>query len=578
MRTQRIHVISLFAAVALLLAGSTVAQAASDQQATTGHAQAAGSGRSAQAGAATPVGVSDAAARRQQQRLADDMTGDITYSVPSGTFQGSVSVSLSTTVSGAQIRYTTDGQPPTASSTVYSSPLQLTATTQLRAQAFVDGTASGEPGTALYTARSVDATSDLPLLVMDAYGKGKPDRDYADVSTMLMEPQGGSSSLAQTPTVATRAGFHLHGQSSANFDKAPYRLELRDNDDDDADYPLAGMPADSDWVLRGPYPDKTLIRDAFGYQLGQTVGLKTPRYRFVELYLNLDGSPLSADDYQGVYMLDETIKRSSDRLDIQKLKKTDLTEPAITGGYIMKFNAYAAEDPKLPCTGDQSTCWKDLEVDEPAPEDIQSAQTTWLAQYVQKFHDALHGSDPSNASTGYPAYIDVDSFVDMIIVNELSREGDAYIRSTYFYKDRGGKLVAGPLWDYDLGFDAVPGSNSVSGWQYKPFFPGFATTDWFLKLMQDPTFNQRVVTRWTELRQGALSDTQLKNTITQLSTPLTAAAQRNFTKWPILDTQMVGGFQTQTTGTWAEQIQLMQNWITQRAAWIDSSGWRVDAQ
>src|SRR5262249_47603572 len=153
---------------------------------------------------------------------------------------------------------------------------------------------------------------------------------------------------------------------------------------------------------------------------------------------------------------------------LAKLKDDDLTEPEITGGYVLQFNAGAAEPPTLPCTpsgGAQNTCWQDLEVVDPT--DLQPQQLAWITNYVQQFHDALHGANPSDPQTGYPAYIDVDSFVNRVIANELALEGDEYIRSTHFYKDKGGKLVAGPLWDYDLGYAAFApfgGGTQVTGW------------------------------------------------------------------------------------------------------------------
>ncbi|WP_199185841.1 CotH kinase family protein [Streptomyces carminius] len=523
-------------------------------------------------GEAGAKAAKDAAAIRQQQ---DELAGDIDFSVPSGTFQGQVSVTLSTSVANAQIRYTTDGTLPTASSALYSGALNLTATTQLRAQAFVNGAASGEPGTAIYLARAANATTahDLPVLVLDDYGAGKPGRDWVDTAAMLMEPQGGTTSLGATPTLATRAAFHLRGQSSSNFEKAPYRLELRDNQDDDADYPMLGMPAESDWVLRGPFPDKSLVRDAFAYTLGQELGLKAPRHRFVEVYTNLDGGTLGSEDYQGVYLLDETIKNQKDRLDLKQLDEEDTSLPEISGGYIFKFDAFAAEEPKLVCTGAAATCWNDLEVVDPEP--LNSQQQQWLTQYVQKFHDSLRSANPSDPQTGYPAYIDVDSFVNQIILNELARQGDGYIRSQYFHKDRDGKIFTGPLWDYDIGFGAVPGADAIEGWQFRPFsFPGMPpTTDWFLRLMEQPEFQQRVRTRWQELRQGVLSDAQLRARVSRLASPLTNAAQRNFTKWPNLNSRMVGGFQTKTSQTWQQQLTILQDWLVQRAAWIDSSGW-----
>lgn len=504
---------------------------------------------------------------------ANNLTGDINFSVPSGTFKNQVSVTLSSKTANAEIRYTTDGSVPTSSSTVYKNALTFTATTQLRAQAFVNGTASGAMGTAVYIASSLDAKHDLPVLILDAYGGGKPNHtDYKDVAIMLMEPKNNESSLLQTPTFATRGGFHVRGQSSANFEKTPYRLELWDNENKDAKYPIMGMPADGDWALLSPYPDKSLIRNALAYGFGKDMGLQVPRYTFVEVYLNLDKQPLSADDYQGVYLLTETVEIDKDRLNIKKLKKDDLTEPNITGGYLMQFNMGAAEPPLIKGSG-----WSDLEVSD--PDDLQPEQLTWITNYIQKVQNAIHSSNPSDLQTGYPAYIDVDSFVDFIIQNELAHEPDEYIRSTRIYKDRGEKLKAGPLWDYDLGYDCYTGFggmkvSNVEGWQFQSSGGMSTTTDWYNKLMQDPSFQSKINARWQELRKGPLSDAQLTARVTALSQPLTNAAKRNFQKWNILNTATVGGFGTQTTQTWEDQIKIVQNFLLKRAAWLDKSGWK----
>lgn len=506
---------------------------------------------------------------------ADDLTGDITFSVPSGTFQGEVEVSLSTSISGAQIRYTTDGKLPTAQSALYQgTPLRFTRTTQLRAQAFVGQTATGKPGTALYVARNTTTAHDLPVIVIDSYGAGKPNREYFDSATMIFEPgSGGTTSLAETPAVATRAGFRLRGQSSSTFEKTPYRLEFWDNDDDDADYPVLGMPADSDWVLRGPFPDKALIREALVYDLGREMGLHAPRYAFVEFYLNTDGGPVGDDDYMGLYMIVETIKNSKNRLDLKQLRENDTTLPRITGGYIWKFEWMSAEEPTLPCTGPQATCWNYLEVVDPSP--LQPEQRDWLRNHIQEFHDVLRAPNFADPDTGYRAYIDVGSFIDQLIINELSRDMDAYVRSAYFYKDRDSKIFAGPLWDYDLTF-GVGGffqNNQTAGWQYQQTRQPMAN-DWFNQLLRDPAFVNEVKSRWQELRRGLLSDTSLRNRIDALARPLTNAAQRNFQRWPNLSTPLVGFFFTPTEPTWQGQVQYMQDWMLRRAAWLDSAeGW-----
>ncbi|NUT48202.1 MAG: spore coat protein CotH [Saccharothrix sp.] len=550
------------AVAAVLLTGLLIPLSAGAQPAATTPADTAGS-----------TAADDALAA---QASTQSLVGDITFSVPSGTFQGQVSVSLSTAISGAQIRYTTDGKLPTAQSTPYQgTPLQFTRTTQLRAQAFVSQAASGAPGTAMYVAREATTTAhDLPLVVIDSYGAGKPQREYFDGATMIFDPgTGGTTSLAATPAVATRAGFRLRGQSSASFEKTPYRLEFWDNDNDDADYPVLGMPADSDWVLRGPFPDKSLIREAFSYDLGREMGLKAPRYKFVEFYLNTDTTPVGAADYMGVYMLVETIKNSKNRLDLKGLDEDDTTLPTIQGGYIFKFEWMAAEEPTLTCTGATATCWNYLEVADPDP--LNQQQRDWLRGHIQQFHDVLRAPNFADPVTGYQKYIDVPSFIDHMIINELSRGMDAYLRSAHFYKDRDSKIFAGPLWDFDLtyGVGGYFQNDQVAGWQYQQTRQPIAN-DWYTQLLRDPAFVNQAKARWQALRRGPLSDAAMQSRIDALARPLTNGAQRNFQRWPNLSTRTIGFFNTPTAPTWQGQVQAMRDWLLRRATWLDStSGW-----
>ncbi|WP_435832647.1 CotH kinase family protein [Micromonospora wenchangensis] len=557
------------AAVAVLLTGLLVPHTAQ-----AGPSTATAGPPPARAGVTTGLDTS-AADAIAAAGAADELVGDIVFSRPSGTFQGEVTVSLSTAIGGAQVRYTTDGRLPTAQSPLYAgTPLRFTRTTQLRGQAFVGQTAAGAPGTAMYVAQNVATAHDLPVVLLDSYGAGKPGREYLDATAMVFEPGGGgTTSLAATPTVATRAGFHLRGQSSASFEKTPYRVELRGNDNDDADYPVLGMPADSDWVLRGPFSDKALIREALVYDLGREMGMPAPRYRFVEFYLNTDAAPVAAGDYMGVYMLVETIKNSKNRLDLKQLDEDDLTLPKIQGGYIWSFEWLAAEEPTLTCTGAAATCWNYLEVRDPSP--LQAPQRDWLRGYVQEFHDVLRAPNSADPVTGYRKYIDVDSFVDQMVLNELSREMDSYIRSAYFYKDRDTKIFAGPLWDYDLtfGVGGYFGNDQTAGWQYQQTRQPLAN-DWFPQLVRDPAFVNQLRSRWQTLRRGPLADTALQTRINALAAPLTNAAQRNFQRWPNLTAPMVGPFYTPTASTWQGQVQAMRDWMLRRAAWLDSTaGW-----
>jgi hypothetical protein len=513
------------------------------------------------------------------------LEGDIRFSVPSGTFEGSLSVSLETSIEGASIHFTLDGSEPTLGSPSYDGqPLSIDETRQVRARAFVGDMPAGRPGTALYVARRFDAVSDVPLIVLEGYGAGKPvDREvYVDMALLVYEPAFGVASLSSAPTLATRGGYHLRGQSSAMFEQAPYRIELWDNASEDVDLPLLGMPADSDWALIGPYSDRSLVRNAFTYDLGRDMGLAAPRYAFAEVYINQEARALEVGDYQGIYMVVETIKNNEARLDLAQLEPDDVGAAAITGGYIFKFEWAASEEPTLECSGSMplggagfgfpgggpggpggggGTCWTDLEVVDPEP--LAPEQAAFLTDYVQRFHDSLH-TEPFAA---YSQYIDVSSFVDLFIISELTRNVDAYTRSAYYYKERGGPITAGPLWDYNLSLGMGFGNSlEVVGWQFEE---REVASDWFRLLGTDPAFLERVSARWRELRATLLSEAELDARLDALVAPLTGAAVRDFERWPVADVS--GGlFQIPNEPTWEGQLQAMRDWTRERLDWLDS--------
>ena len=505
--------------------------------------------------------------------------GEIVFAPGSGTFQGSVTVTLSSSKATDELRYTTDHTAPTATSPLYTAPLTFDTSTDLRAQVFAQGVAVGAPSGAVYVPRSGDATHDLSVLVLDSFGKVPSadvnERDYLDVAVLGLEAEQGSTSLGAAPSMAAQGAFHVRGQSSARYDKKPYRLELRAATTDDRDCPMFGMPSESDWVLHAPFPDKSLIRNAFTYALGRDIGLAAPRSAFVELYLNSDGQGLDSADYQGVYLLVETIKNQKSRLNLQQLKPADTALPALAGGYIFKFEWQVMDlEQPLPCPAGQSNCWNFMEVVDPKP--WVPEQQQYLTQHLQQVVDALHSATPSDPTSGYPAFLDVDSFVNTVIINELTRNLDAYVRSHYLYKDRDGKVTAGPLWDFDLiagvGAGSANSSNlETSGFQYEASQARLtATADWYPLLIADPAFKTRLVARYKELRQGALADAQINARITTLTTGLAGGATRNFQKWNNLTTQRIGFFQTPTADTWEGQVTAMRTWLTARLAWLDT--------
>lgn len=285
--------------------------------------------------------------------------------------------------------------------------------------------------------------------------------------------------------------------------------------------------------------------------------------------MNTSGRPLTDEHYMGVYMVTESIKNAQNRLDLKQLTPDDDDPSQLPGGYILKFEWLVnSEEALVPCVG-ATGCWNYLKVHDPAmPTEL---QLDWITDYVQQFHDVLHAPGFDDPVTGYEAYLDVPSIIDHTILNELSREMDAYIRSTYFYKDRDTKLLAGPLWDYNLTF-GVGGffeNDLTAGWQYEQQRTPIAN-DWVNTLLTDPAFQQRLAARWQELRQGVLSDSAIEARIDDLSAPLAEAAVRNFERWPNLANPQVGPFATPTNPTWEGQVQFMRDWALARAAWLDT--------
>ncbi len=524
------------------------------------------------------------------------LIGAVSFTVPSQTFVGELAVGMSAANANAEIRYTLDGTLPVTTSTLYDgTPLALTETAELRAQSFLAGLPLGKPSTALYIRRTFEYSSDIPLVIMEGYGAGKPanKEDWVDLAFMTFEPVNGAAELAQLPTLAVRAGYHLRGQSSMNFPKTPYRIELWDNEDDDEDYPLLGMPAESDWAMIGPCSDSSLIRNAFVYDIAAAMGLASMRLRFAEVFINQDGGPLEETDYEGVYAVTETIKNQKHRLDLKQLEPEDTELPDITGGYIFKFDQMAVEEgeTEIFCTLPDGTipqestggmgmgmggsmvdgCWTDLELVDPDP--TNDVQMQWIAAHLQTFHDLMHQEPLGD----YKSMMNVASFVDLFIINEVTRDVDANIRSHFMHKDREGLITAGPVWDYNFSLGNI--GNDLEGWQWEEGRAG--STDWHLVMAQDPEFMAAVQVRWQELRAGMLSDADVVARIDALSAPLMTAGPRDNQRWPVGECFSWnfpgGGFGDQGVvtldftgdGTWPGEVEVLKRWTLERMAWLD---------
>ncbi|HCT52025.1 MAG TPA: hypothetical protein DF712_06150 [Balneola sp.] len=367
------------------------------------------------------------------------------------------------------------------------------------------------------------------------------------------------------------------GSSSQNFPKKSYSFETRDADNVnlDVDVALLGLPAEEDWVLNGPYSDKTLIRNIFVYDLFREMGHYASRSFLVEFNLN--------DDYQGVYVLSEKLKRDENRIDISKLNPDENSGEDLTGGYILQIDRDDEEKtndsftsnypPPFAESGQQVT----FVYEEPGADEITDQQKNYIQNYVNGFESALASQNFTDPVTGYLSFINVSSFIDFFLVNELTNNVDAYRLSTYLTKDKNGKLNMGPVWDfnYSLGNVDYCSAGETNVWAYK-FNERCGNHDqqvpfWWSRFLEDPAFVGQLKDRWTKLRNADLSLNNLNMMIDNYSTLLkeTGAAERNFTTWDILGSDVhpnnfVGD-------TYNDEVNYLKDWISDRLSWMDEA-------
>ena len=341
----------------------------------------------------------------------------------------------------------------------------------------------------------------------------------------------------------SEAAMEIRGRGNTTWEmpKKPYRFRFSERTE------VLGMPAHKVWVLLANFSDKTLLRNHTAFQLSQRFGLAyTPRSQFVDLWLN--------GAYQGNYQLVEQIKIDENRLNIDELDADDLSEDKITGGYLLEIDGRPDEDASFRSTRGVRFVVKSPEGDRPE-------QIAYIRQYVQATEDALFAEGFANAQQGYAQYLDTESFVDWYLLNELAKNTDAkFANSVYLHKPRGGKLTMGPVWDYDIGMGNVnysPGE-FTEGWYIRE-------ASWIKRLFEDPAFEQRVAARWQVLKpeiEAVIAE------IDQDAAYLNQSQQLNFRKWTILGYKVWPN--PVATGSYSGEIAYLKEWLTKRAAWMDS--------
>jgi hypothetical protein len=371
-----------------------------------------------------------------------------------------------------------------------------------------------------------------------------------------------------------KIGIEARGSSSQFlFPKKGYAVETLLPDGSNNNVSLFGFPAENDWVLHGPYSDKSLMRNALSYIVAGWLMEYAPRVRFCEVVIG--------GDYQGVYLFTEKIKRDDNRVNIATLSPDENTGDDLTGGYILKFDkwdgafndGFPSKYPPFPGATSTTT----FQYHYPKPEDISPQQKDYLRNHIDAMEDVLVSPAFADPLTGYRHYFDLPAFYHFFFVQEMSRNVDGYRLSTFFYKDKdskNGKWKMGPVWDFNLGYGNVnyctgPGT---SGWAID--FPDFCPNDflphfWWKRLWQDPAFLQEMSARWIDLRNDTLANDRIFHLIDSLEALLKAPAARNFKRWNVLGQYVWPN--SYVGNTYKQEVDYLRNWLAARLAWMDKA-------
>ena len=358
-------------------------------------------------------------------------------------------------------------------------------------------------------------------------------------------------------------GIEIRGASSQNFPKKNYSLETRNEDGSNNNVSIFGMPSENDWVLHGPFSDKTLLRNVLAYHMGESTNRYTPRTQLCELLIN--------GDYRGVYMFTEKLKRDRNRVDIAKLNSNDISGEELTGGYLFQIDR-DDESTELDGWWTNSSPGKFVAYHDPSSEELADVQRQYLEDYFTSFENAMDGNQ---YRANYSNFVDVDSWVDYFLVTEVAKHIDAYKLSFYMHKKKstnGGKIHFGPLWDFNLGFgnfDFVC-SPEPEGWSYKflgtcDYFQPF----WVKKLTDIPFVSNKINCRWGQLRNGPLHNDSLLQFIDDRLFEMGNAPKRNFDRWQTLgDYIWPNNFVGET---YEEEMNYLKTWLEERLEWLDEN-------
>lgn len=486
-----------------------------------------------------------------------NIQNEVAFSQESGIIYSPISLVLSGNTSGQEIRYTLNGNTPTATSTLFTNPIQINATTTVKAQIFSSNYIPSSVYTSSYIldeSSTPFTDSNLPIVIIttDNFDEIQNNPRIFGKMKVIQRPDGARNFVSDANNedyldYSGNISIEIRGSSSQALEKKPYGFTtLSENRLENDNVKLLGMPKENDWILNSFAFDDSMMRDYISYEMTRKMGQYAVNLKYCEVIVN--------GDYRGLYALSEKIKVDGDRVDIEELSDDENSFPKVTGGYLIQTDRSTTENPEVWYNNGAAYI-----IEKPNADDITSEQASYIESVFRNF-DAT-ASNP-NITNGFPSVIDVPSFIDYMLMTEIASNVDTYALSTYYHKDRGGKLRAGPVWDYNLtfgndlfnwGFDR----SFTNVWQYKYSNTG---ANFWRNLFENSTFKCYLSKRFNEVTNTGepLNYDYISTLIDSTVVLISEAVVRENQRWNTID-------------NFSGEINNMKSWIQQRITWMKNN-------
>ena len=397
-----------------------------------------------------------------------------------------------------------------------------------------------------------ELVSNLPLVVIDVDWQDLS-RNYVQASMKLIDQENKENQISSPEKWSGPINIKYRGSSSYRNPKKQFRIETIDSKGKDKDIQFFDFPPGSDFVLNGPYVDRSLVRNKLAYKLWGEMGHYSVRSRYVEVIVLGHKS----SEYRGVYLFTEKIKKDKNRIDVEKLKPSIVDSEEITGGYIFALDHIDEGDQIIETETTYIVKY---------PKKMNDQQNAYLQDYLKQLERAAAQGDGAKVDE----LLDIESIVDQMILREFAQDYDAYHSSFFFSKNRGEKIKAGPAWDFNLAFGNHASIIDASGWRWNA-----RASKLFQDLAQLDIIKAQFSKRWNELKDTTFSQSYVDSSIDALVDELGDGQKRNFQTWSAFHVKLIkedyGVREALSNGAFDVQIFFLKEWLKKRHQWISDN-------